>query len=324
MDAMLNGPFGQVSLGTSGITIGRGPDNQLIINDTKASSHHARIDFTGQGYNLLELGSTNGTFLNEQRIERNAPRLLTNGDVIRIGDTVFSYTVSGAQPIEPTLRANSQPEDDAYGATLPAPAPASGPSYPVYQQPQAAQNQQVYQAYPPVPSQYIEQPAFPAPSQPGYFPAGYGPMSAYPVATPKRSLRWLWITLGIIGGVLVLGIALCAVLVFVVGAPSPTKTLDTFCSDMKSGDYQGAYNEFSASYQSELPESAWTGTLAGHKVSSCNYTSLNVNGSTATANVTLDFANDTAANGTAEAILGKESDGSWKITSLQTPPGRAG
>ncbi len=322
MDAMLNGPFGQVSLSTSGITIGRGPDNQLIINDTKASSHHARIDFTGQGYNLLELGSTNGTFVNEQRVEREVPRPLSNGDVIRIGDTVFSYTVSGAQAIDPTMRADPQPEDNAYRATLPA--SASGSSYPAYQQPQAVQNQQIHQAYPPMPSQYAEQPAFPVPSQPGYFPAGYGPAGAYPVAAPRRSLRWLWITLGIIGGVLVLGIALCAVLVFVVDASSPTKTLDTFCSDMKGGDYQGAYNEFSASYQSELPESAWTGTLAGHKVSTCDYTSLNVNGSTATANVTLDFADDAAANGVAEAVLGKESDGSWKITSLQTASGQAG
>ncbi len=68
------------------LTIGRGPDNGLVVNDTRASRHHARI-YGRQGALLLaDLGSTNGSWVNDRRVQEIA---LGEGDQIRIGDTVL-------------------------------------------------------------------------------------------------------------------------------------------------------------------------------------------------------------------------------------------
>jgi hypothetical protein len=71
-----------------GATLGRG-DVEIQIEDPFASSRHARI--TRQGYVLMieDLGSTNGTFLNEEPL--GGPQPLHPGDRIRIGDSEFSY-----------------------------------------------------------------------------------------------------------------------------------------------------------------------------------------------------------------------------------------
>ena len=97
MEVALHGPSGRTILGPSVLTIGRAQSNQLVINDSKASSRHAEIHPTGQGYNIIDLGSMNGTFVNEQRINSGTPRPLSQGNTIRIGDTTLTYIVSGAQ-----------------------------------------------------------------------------------------------------------------------------------------------------------------------------------------------------------------------------------
>jgi hypothetical protein len=72
----------------AGATLGRG-DVEIQIEDPFASARHARI--TRQGYVLVieDLGSTNGTYLNEEPL--NGPQPLHAGDRIRIGDSEFSY-----------------------------------------------------------------------------------------------------------------------------------------------------------------------------------------------------------------------------------------
>jgi len=68
------------------LTIGRGPDNGLVLQDSRASRHHARI-YGRQGALLLaDLGSTNGSWVNDRRVQEIA---LGEGDQIRIGDTVL-------------------------------------------------------------------------------------------------------------------------------------------------------------------------------------------------------------------------------------------
>jgi hypothetical protein len=68
------------------LTIGRGPDNGLVVQDNRASRHHARI-YGRQGALLLaDLGSTNGSWVNDRRVQEIA---LGEGDQIRIGDTIL-------------------------------------------------------------------------------------------------------------------------------------------------------------------------------------------------------------------------------------------
>lgn len=66
-------------------TIGRGVECELRLDDTYVSQQHARIfDRSGNWY-VEDLGSTNGTFVNEQKLA--APAMLTPGDKIRVGTT---------------------------------------------------------------------------------------------------------------------------------------------------------------------------------------------------------------------------------------------
>ena len=91
MEAALSSSLGRTILGTSRVTIGRARDNGLVVSDPTVSSHHAEIHPDGQGYNIVDLGSTNGTFVNGQRIAKNIPLLLHAGDAIRAGDFTFTY-----------------------------------------------------------------------------------------------------------------------------------------------------------------------------------------------------------------------------------------
>ena len=71
-----------------GATLGRG-DVEIQLDDPFASSHHARISRQGHVLVIEDLGSTNGTYLNEEPL--TGPQPLHPGDHIRIGDSEFSY-----------------------------------------------------------------------------------------------------------------------------------------------------------------------------------------------------------------------------------------
>ncbi len=71
-----------------GATLGRG-DVEIRLDDPYASSRHARITREGHVVVIEDLGSTNGTYLNEEPL--TGPQPLHPGDRIRIGDSEFSY-----------------------------------------------------------------------------------------------------------------------------------------------------------------------------------------------------------------------------------------
>jgi len=82
-------------------TIGRDPDNILVANDAQVSRHQAEIQFDGASWNLLDLQSTNGTFVNEQRIWPGQPRRLQPGDVVRFGPNI-TFQVTACSPRPPS------------------------------------------------------------------------------------------------------------------------------------------------------------------------------------------------------------------------------
>ena len=71
------------------VTIGRAPENDLVVHDPWASRVHARTRERGEGYAVLDDGSCNGTVLNERPV-RGAARL-RDGDRIRVGGTTLEF-----------------------------------------------------------------------------------------------------------------------------------------------------------------------------------------------------------------------------------------
>jgi FHA domain len=72
-----------------GAVMGRGDHAEIRLEDPFASSRHARLVRQGGVVVLEDLGSTNGTYLNEELL--TGPQPLHRGDRVRIGDSEFSY-----------------------------------------------------------------------------------------------------------------------------------------------------------------------------------------------------------------------------------------
>jgi pSer/pThr/pTyr-binding forkhead associated (FHA) protein len=95
---------------TGSIEIGRDASSTLALQDDQMSRHHARVSAQGDTAVVEDLGSTNGTYVNEQPIE--GPRELRAGDRIRVGLTVLElrtaqeveHQPSAVQPIPQVTR----------------------------------------------------------------------------------------------------------------------------------------------------------------------------------------------------------------------------
>ena len=77
------------------VTIGRESGNFVKLDDHEVSRRHAEIRRVGKTFIVGDLKSSNGTFLNDSRVERAE---LTGGDRIRIGRTVLAYSGDGEEP----------------------------------------------------------------------------------------------------------------------------------------------------------------------------------------------------------------------------------
>ncbi|UCB47620.1 MAG: FHA domain-containing protein [Deltaproteobacteria bacterium] len=73
------------------ITIGRNDDNGIIIDNLAVSSHHAKIDRVGSEYIVTDLQSTNGTFVNDEKVFSHK---LSHGDNIIIGKHVILFVAA--------------------------------------------------------------------------------------------------------------------------------------------------------------------------------------------------------------------------------------
>lgn len=68
-------------------TLGRDVNNTILIDDRFASSEHAALTFRGRAWYVEDVGSTNGTFVNGERVEGIAP--IRYGDELQIGQVRF-------------------------------------------------------------------------------------------------------------------------------------------------------------------------------------------------------------------------------------------
>lgn len=96
------------------LTIGRDPTNNFVIDDKRVSRRHARFERDDAGFYIHDLESTNGTYLNQQRI--SGAQLLRNNDEVWVGDRVIVFrdpeaTMKGTPP--PVVRQRLlEPEEE--------------------------------------------------------------------------------------------------------------------------------------------------------------------------------------------------------------------
>ncbi len=145
-------PSTQIPLTGDQLTIGRSAGNDLVLADPEVSRRHTRILRRADGFAVEDAGSTNGTFVNGQRISHLT--LLQDGDAIDLGDTVRLRFMSLAQSTPPTAVDLADRPTQAYSpavhpverpAVAPRPVPAAPPPTPAYQPPPAARPEATYQ-----------------------------------------------------------------------------------------------------------------------------------------------------------------------------------
>jgi len=186
------------------VTIGRDITNDITINDPEVSRHHTKLTREGQGYLIEDVGSTNGTFVNGQRLVGIA-RPLMPGEMVGLGETVtlaFEATFLGApSPYSPS--ATVGPSVPSAVAQAPSPMrpmpqiPPQAPPPPPYQSGAGAtQVPSGYSPYapPPVGGMPLQAPptyypeAYGAPAQPAYAP--------YPEERRRGGGIMRWVLLG--------------------------------------------------------------------------------------------------------------------------------
>lgn len=95
-------------LDRSPLRVGRGADNHVVLEGDSVSRRHAHFERRGNSWFVVDDGSTNGTYLNEEQIAHDA--LLNNGDRIKVGPTILKF-LSG-------LDAESKYHEEIYRMTI--------------------------------------------------------------------------------------------------------------------------------------------------------------------------------------------------------------
>jgi len=92
------------------IAIGRGTHCDISLADEALSTNHARLSFHHSQWWLEDIGSTNGTFLNKDKI--TVPTVVITGDTFKCGNTIFSLRIDSPGNISPTT-----PQNEIGGST---------------------------------------------------------------------------------------------------------------------------------------------------------------------------------------------------------------
>lgn len=79
------------------VTVGRLPDNTIVIDHPAVSGHHACASLEGDHFVLEDLQSTNGTFVNDRRVTRHT---LQDGDVVRVGNHTLVFDAEHGQEVD--------------------------------------------------------------------------------------------------------------------------------------------------------------------------------------------------------------------------------
>jgi hypothetical protein len=96
----LEGDDGAACVLWADFLVGRAPEAALKLAHDSVSWRHASVRWDGSGWELQDLGSLNGTFVNDKRLDAGQRALLRVGDRIRFGDETSGFLVVDADPPE--------------------------------------------------------------------------------------------------------------------------------------------------------------------------------------------------------------------------------
>lgn len=82
----------RIALDAERIQIGRHPESDIFLDDITVSRRHAEILLTGDGHEVLDAGSLNGTYVNRDRVDRGP---LSDGDELQVGKFKLVYVALG-------------------------------------------------------------------------------------------------------------------------------------------------------------------------------------------------------------------------------------
>jgi predicted component of type VI protein secretion system len=119
-------PGKAIPLSKSEIFVGRDATCDIVINDAEISRRHAKLTLQGDSYVLEDLGSTNGTFVDGQRLM--GPHPLKSGDLVLFGENVsLSYEAVLYDP-DATFVGGSSPVTTPPTSITPPPVPVEQPA----------------------------------------------------------------------------------------------------------------------------------------------------------------------------------------------------
>lgn len=174
--------------------IGRDLNNDIVINDPEISRRHTRLRLQGASYVVEDMGSTNGTSVNGQRLI--SPYVLRPGEVIGLGEHITLLYDSALPDQAATVASSLHPE--AMRTQRPQAAPAPAPVQPAYVPPPRP-------AYAP-----SSQPSYIPPPQPAF--TGQLPEPPEEEEEKRRKIPlWLIILIAVLLVVCVCGVALFAI-----------------------------------------------------------------------------------------------------------------
>lgn len=143
------------------LVIGRDMANEIVISDSEVSRRHARIFSQGTNYVLEDLGSTNGTFVNRQRLM--GPYVLRPGEVITLGEHINLEVEAVLADPDATIASPVRPPafNPPVQSSIPPMQSNLPPAQPMprYQPPVATAPPTPVQSYPPAaPAPVFEEP----------------------------------------------------------------------------------------------------------------------------------------------------------------------
>jgi hypothetical protein len=250
---------------TKSVLVGRDATCDVVVPDGSISRRHARIEWRGENWAVVDQASANGTFLDSQRI---AEAGLRHGQELRLGGVPFKVEIEGESE---DLGATTISAPPAADATVIQPGPLPRPPAPV-PPPPAAPPRPPAPAAPPAPTPRAAArppaaPPLPAPPPPrsgaGTVPSitaslpprpRISPPSPPPPPPPKQGRGPLfWVATGCVGclGLVVL-LGVIAAGGFYMMTRGPVEAVRIQLEEIKRGDLEGAYGRLSQATRTRL------------------------------------------------------------------------